>query len=152
MFIEIGYRLFLNFCIDYGLFRPPPPPNRALQVCILYNCKVSSRTRNKKIRDYSKFNKKLFLTDLQDKVVNVRDHTNVDMAFSTFYRKLDKTANKHAPFKSLPNRKAKQLSKPWITKGIRTSIRLKNKYYKNGERDKYGLYRNIIYQLTRHVQ
>ena len=80
--------------MDYS---DPPPPNRASQVCILYNCKVSSRTRKKKIRDYSKFNKKLFLTDLQDKVVNVQDHTNVDTAFSTFYRKLDKTANKHAP-------------------------------------------------------
>ena len=92
----------------------------------------------------------MFLTDLQDKVVTVRDHTNVDTAFSTIYRKLDKTANKYAPFKHLSNRKAKQLSKLWITKGIRTSIRLKNKYYKNGERDKYRLYRNIISQLTRH--
>jgi hypothetical protein len=92
----------------------------------------------------------LFLTDLQDKVVTVRDHTNVDTAFSTIYRKLDKTANKYAPFKHLSNRKAKQLSKLWITKGIRTSIRLKNKYYKNGERDdKYRLYRNRISQLIR---
>ena len=44
------------------------------------------------------------------------------MLFSTFYNKLNKLINKDAPPRSLSKRRIKRLSKPWITKGIRTSI------------------------------
>ena len=43
-----------------------------------------------------------------------------------FYNKFNKTLNKHAPFKTLSKRRIKQLSKPWITKGIRTAIKIKS--------------------------
>ena len=61
-----------------------------------------------------------------------------------------KIVNKHAPLKPLSKRKEKQLSKPWITNGIRREIQIKNKYYLNGERDKYKYYRNKISKLSRH--
>ena len=50
----------------------------------------------------------------------------LDKLFSTFYNKYNKIVNKHAPFKRMPNRKAKQLSKPWITTGIKASIAVKS--------------------------
>ena len=47
-------------------------------------------------------------------------------------------------FITLSKRKIKQLSKPWITKGIRTSIRIKKKLYFSGDKDKYKHYINKI--------
>ena len=47
--------------------------------------------------------------------------------FSSFYNKYNAIVNKHAPMKNLSKRKAKQLSKPWITSGIRAAIKVKNK-------------------------
>ena len=57
--------------------------------------------------------------------------------------------NKHAPMKTLSKRRGKILSKPWITKGIRTSIRIKNNLFFNADWEYYKLYRNKITSLTR---
>ena len=51
--------------------------------------------------------------------------------------------------KTLSHRMTKQLSKPWITKGIKTSIKVKNKVYLSGDDAKYKLYRNKLCSLTR---
>ena len=73
----------------------------------------------------------------------------MDKLFSSFYSKFNKLINKHAPMKAISNRKAKQLSKPWITKGIRISIKVKNKLYASGDTANYKTYRNKISTLTR---
>ena len=57
--------------------------------------------------------------------------------------------NKHAPMKTVSNRKTKQFSKPWIIKGLRKSIRVKNKLYVSDDRVKYKMCRNKICTLTR---
>jgi hypothetical protein len=49
----------------------------------------------------------------------------------------------------MSNRKAKQLSKPWITKGIKASISIKNKLYATGDNERYTRYRNKICSLIR---
>ena len=74
---------------------------------------------------------------------------DVNSIFSSFYNKFNKLVNKHAPMKTISNRKAKQFSKPWITKGLRKSIKVKNKLYVLGDRAKYKMYRNKICTLTR---
>ena len=51
--------------------------------------------------------------------------------------------------KTISNRKAKQLCKPWITKGIRISIKVKNKLYASGDTANYKIYRNKICTSTR---
>ena len=51
--------------------------------------------------------------------------------------------------KKLSNRKAKQLSIPWITSGIRAAIKVKNKFYASGDEVRYKQYRNKIYTLIR---
>ena len=57
--------------------------------------------------------------------------------FLSFYNKLNKIVNKHAPFKSISRRKAK---KPCITTGIRKSIQAKNKLLSEGNSATYKLY------------
>ena len=52
--------------------------------------------------------------------------TDVDKLFSRFYNKLNKLINK-----------SKMFSKPWITRGLRKSIRIKNKLLSLGNKDQY---------------
>ena len=48
----------------------------------------------------------------------------------------------------MSKRKIKQSAKPWITKAIRRSIKIKKTNY-SGNKDKYKLYRNKITNLIR---
>ena len=66
--------------------------------------------------------------------------------FSSFYNKYYTIVNKHAPVKKLSNCKVKQLSKPWITNGIKVAIKVI--YYMHLEM-KLGTYRNKICTLIR---
>ena len=57
--------------------------------------------------------------------------------------------NTNAPLKTVSKRKAKQFSKPWITRGIRKSIKIKNSLFHSNFNAKYRLYRNKIITLIR---
>ena len=78
-----------------------------------------------------------------------RPGANIDEIFTRFYKTFNKIVNKHAPIITFSKRKIKQFSKPWITKGLRTSIRTKNRLYQSGDFKKYKYYRNKICTLTR---
>ena len=78
-----------------------------------------------------------------------RNETNIDKAFSSFYNKLNKLINKHAPLKPISWRKIKSYSKPWITKGIHKSIKIKTKLLDRGNIKFFKIYRNKIATLTR---
>lgn len=115
-------------------------------------CIISSPTKKylnlkRKIRDFSNFSQTNFLNDLSD--VDLSLNGDTDQMFNKFYRKFNKIVNKHAPLKNCSNRTMKRLSKPWITKGIRQSIKIKNKLLALGDRDRYKLYRNRILNITR---
>jgi hypothetical protein len=108
---------------------------------------------SKKIRDFSHFSESGFNADLaqinwNSIIANKRD--NIDKLFTTFYNiKVNNLTNKYAPLKLISKRMIKQFSKPWITKGIRRSIKIKNKLYHSADKNKYKLYRNKITILTR---
>ena len=104
------------------------------------------------IRDYSHFSEENYLNDLLQvdwaRVVPEVE-TDVDKLFSRFYNKLNKLINKHAPLKPISKLKSKMFSQPWITRGLRKSIRIKNKLLSLGNKDQYMYYRNKILTLTR---
>ena len=50
---------------------------------------------------------------------------------------LNKVVQKHVLLKVVSKRKVKQLAKRWITKGIRRSIKIKNRLYKTGNCSEY---------------
>ena len=85
--------------------------------------------QRKKIRDYSSFNANRFLSKLQEIEGSNSSDNDTNQSFTTFYKKINCLVNKHAPMKTLSKRRGKILSKPWITKGIRTSIRIKNNLF-----------------------
>ena len=105
-----------------------------------------------KLRDFTRFSAECFNAELSGVNWNVPAITgacDVDNLFSSFYNKFNKIVNKYAPLKALSKRKVKQLCKPWITKGLRVSIRIKNKLYASGDISNYKVYRNKVFTLTR---
>ena len=122
------------------------------QFCILKSMRDKIQIKKTKVRDFSRFSRDSFEADLSNvnwnALLNKRT-CDADDLFSSFYNKFNKLINKHAPMKTISNRKAKKLSKPWITKGIRISIKVKNKLYVSGDTANYKIYRNKICTLTR---
>ena len=122
------------------------------QFCIIRSAKDKKNITKKKVRDFSNFSADKFKSDISQIKWNIKTAGGMNDAnrlFSSFYKKLNKVVNKHAPIKNLSKRKAKQLSKPWITKGIRTSIKIKNKLFASDNNLQYRLYRNKLTYLIR---
>ena len=52
-----------------------------------------------------------------------------DHSFPILYNKVNKLLDKHAPYKTLSQRRVKQIQKGWITRGLRKSIKVKNRFF-----------------------
>ena len=111
-----------------------------------------------KKRDFSKFNKTQFLLDLENsgifEKITLQNDTN--NKYNLFHDKFIEILNIHAPMKTLSKKDIKLQHKPWLTKGLLTSIKLKNKYYKKFLKTKdkfwycrYKYYRDLINHLIR---
>ena len=107
-------------------------------------------------RDYSNFNEENLLHDVQlidwEDVLPVTD--DVNLIFDSFHAKISEIIEIHVPLRKLSKRQVRLLAKPWITKGIRLSIRKKNNLYKQYLRSKnayywtnFKIYRNKIKHL-----
>ena len=101
------------------------------QVCIVatHANPLNYSTQRKEIRDYSSFNANRFLSELQEIEWSNSSDNDANKSFTTFYKKINCLINKHVSMKTLSKRRGKTLSKPWITKGIRSSIRIKNNLF-----------------------
>ena len=115
--------------------------------CLTSSIVVKGAPDRPLVRDFSEFSEDNFIHELSR--IDSRNETNIDKAFSCFYNKLNKLINKHAPLKPISWRKIKSFSKPWITKGIRKSIKMKNKLLYGGNIKLFKIYRNKISTLTR---
>ena len=122
------------------------------QFCILKSVKDKVKVNKFKVPNFSQFSANFVNAELSqvdwNAIVETKSY-DVNDLFSSFHNKFNKLVNKHAPMKTISNRKAKQLSKPWITQDLRTSIKINNKLYASGDFSKYKTYRNKIYSLTR---
>ena len=97
------------------------------QFCVLKSVKDIVKVNKFKVRNFSRFSADCFNTEVSQvdwKAIVEKNSCDVNNLFSSFYNKFNKLVNKHAPMKIISNRKAKQLSKPWITQGLRTSIKI----------------------------
>ena len=87
-----------------------------------------------KICDFSKFSADQFKKELSEvdwECILINPHK----LSSTFYKKFNKIVNKHTAITKLSKRKAKHLSKPWITTGLKVSIMVKNKLNVSGDEE-----------------
>ena len=122
------------------------------QFCVLHTSLENSKSRGKRIRDFSGFSEDAFNSELYNVLCNQINHGDsfdVDKAFSHFYDSLNVLVNKHAPLKAVSNRTRKQFSKAWISSGLKKSIKVKNFLLQSGNLVKYKLYRNRTCTLTR---
>ena len=111
--------------------------------CILTSIVPQTKAESRKVNDFSKFSPDSFTADISQVDRNEileRANVDVDGTFSSFYNKFNKILNKHAPFKILSKRRIKQLSRPWITKVIRSAIKIKNNLYMSSNHARYKCY------------
>ena len=104
------------------------------------------------MRDFTNFDRDSFTQDLNQidwQSIIANGNNDIDYIFSSFYSKYNKIINKHVPIKQISRRQLKRFSKPWITQGIRASIKTKNKLFASGDQTKYKFYRNKINHLIR---
>ena len=114
--------------------------------------------KNEYKRDWKHFKEKEFLDDLNiDELENYIDNEqDINLKYENFEEYIIGKINKHAPLKIISKREKKQNKKPWITKGIKKSINIRNNLLEqivnsnNAHKyDKYKLYRNKINHLIR---
>ena len=95
------------------------------QFCISHNFIQGPKPGKQKRRVFSGYSRSKFNSELSDALVsqtNFSDQFDVDTAFSYFYNTLLAFVDKHAPLKTVSNRKLKQFSKPWITSGLKEGL------------------------------
>ena len=100
--------------------------------CLVRTQPTRNNSNKKYFRDYSKFNKDLYLDDIKlidwHEILNPEKNLNekVQEAINT----LNKIVDKHAPIRLASQSKQRQLNKPWLTKGILKSVKRKQKMYR----------------------
>ena len=117
------------------------------QFALFHSPGEKTHLKKRNIRDYSHFVQDAFNMELLQ--IDWKTSCSVDESFAQFYNKLNKLSNKHAPLKAISRQQAKQVAKPWITSGLRKSIKVKNSLFRSGDTAKYKQYRNKISSLTR---
>ena len=84
-------------------------------------------------QDFQNINEKRLENDLQntswDDVLEVHSE-DIGKSFETFFSTINSTIDRHAPLKKMSLKERKLKLKPWIRKGILTSINNKNKAYR----------------------
>ena len=91
--------------------------------------------------------------EILTKISNANDANN---SYNIFYSHIQETLNKHAPNKNLSRKETNLMQKPWLSKGILKSIKIRATLYKKFLKSKdqtfynqYKIYRDKINHLIR---
>ena len=124
---------------------------------IAFHILTPHNKEDRKIRDHKKMNVEQFKKDMD--CINIEHYLHeaedINQPYNVYQDELVKVIDKHIPFKYLSRKEFRWKLKPWITNGIKKSIKLKNKYYKKYIKNKsnywfklYKFYLNSIKRLT----
>ena len=120
---------------------------------LLKQTKKSITVRDTKTFDQDEFTRELYHLNLCE---HIELAENANTAYNIFHKRFLSLLNKHAPYKSLTKREINISQKPWLTKGILTSINIKRKLfktYKNTNQNeiytRYKKYRDLLNSLIR---
>ena len=115
--------------------------------------KIEKVKYKKTFRNMSNFNANDFNNEISQIRLSLSDDVNI--VFDNFQEQYTTILNKHAPWKTMSNKDYKWSLKPWFTKGLRKSIKVKDLYYGKFMRTKnntwytlYKRYRKSIKRLT----
>ena len=121
-----------------------------------------SKKINKLKRDFRNFSKREFYDELSN--IDWSDVTDeqlgTNQCYDNFLYKIDHLLDEMAPFRKMTIKQIKLEQRPWITKGILTSMRVRDKLQVLSRKtvnirektvflDKYKFYRNLIVSLLR---
>ena len=114
-------------------------------------------------RNFRNFNKNVFSDEMKN--TNWEDFLegnkkNADLSMNKFLEKVNNLIDKHLPIKKLSKQEILQKDKPWMTKGLTTSIKNKNIIHgkmlrakdptrKQELKEKYKTYKKRLTKLTR---
>ena len=81
-------------------------------------------------KDYNNFNTDAFKRDTDEIGWSLATgNTDVNLSFEIFLRLTEKILDKHTPLKKTCRKKQKEKIKPWVTRGIRHSMKIRHKLY-----------------------
>ena len=99
-------------------------------------------SRNSYTRNLTNFDRENFLLNLLgidwNEVISL-DNNNPNQSFNLFFDEIDSLVNRYIPLKKLTKEEIKSYFKPWITTGIRNSMKRRDKIYK-----KYIKTKNVL--------
>ena len=99
-------------------------------------------------RNFKSFNQQIFLEDIQNLNWNnvlELEKKDIDNSFDKFFLIVETLLDTYAPIQKLTKAESKLKSKPWLTRGIMTSIKKKNIIYKKFIKAKNSTEKNILY-------
>ena len=119
------------------------------QFIIFEKFKENNTTKNDNqtvFRDFKNLNMDAFDKDLSAIDWSLAtENIDTDLSFKTFLRLFHRALDKHAPLKKTTKREKKEKIKPWVTKGIIKSIKVRGKLYKEFIRSKIPQEREYKY-------
>ena len=143
----------LDTCLSGNLFEKISDhlPN----FVIIKSIKMKPKLNTIKRRNMKNFKTENFQADLS--LLSKESYNeNANTAFNFFHKKFQAIVNKHAPFQVLTRKQFELECKPWVTKGILTSTRIKSKLFKIFKKSKkledynqFKKYRDLINSLLR---
>ena len=81
-------------------------------------------------RNYKNFSDDAFEAELRELDWSlVTENSEVNLGFNTFVQLVNKILDKHAPIKVIEKKENKITPKPWIRRGIKTSMKIRDKFY-----------------------
>ena len=103
------------------------------------------------------FEEEKYLQDLEEiKNLDLMKYENVNDIYNAFHNKCIEIIDKNTPYKTLSKKGSKLKLKPWITKSILQSIKIRDNYQKKYIRkqdsfwyERYRYYRNKINMLIK---
>jgi hypothetical protein len=125
---------------------------------IIENIKSKTNPKLTKRRNMKNFDPIQYQNDLNlllQEIINI-ENEGIEKTYNFFHKRHLAIINKHAPIEFLTRKQAELEFKPWITKGLLTSIRKKGKLFKifkntlhTADYNKYKFYRDTINSLLR---
>ena len=84
---------------------------------------------NQKLQQFDTNNFQQAVNRIKCSFVNPENESDINDNSIESLSKIETVLNKYAPMRKLTNREQKQRNKPWITRGLIKSIKLKDKIY-----------------------
>ena len=85
-------------------------------------------------RDFSSIDEEALLSDFSAinwlAILPSSTSASVNEVFQSFFDHVNSIIDKHVPLRKLTKKEVKSLSKPWITAGLKKSIKVKHNLYK----------------------